>query len=202
LRTSSSAPERRGAGLAARVIGVDLEIDKREVEVEEECLKLLALYQPVATDLRFIVTALKINNDLERIGDLAANIADRAESLATAPPITAPFDYQAMAESATDMLRKSVDALVNLDTALAREVLLSDDAVDALNRTTYEKVCSAARRTPENIDPLLRIMTVSHNLERIADHATNIAEDVIYMVEGKIVRHGRGDGKTRVIPDA
>jgi len=149
----------------------------------------LALYQPVAIDLRFIITALKINNDLERIGDLAVNIAERAEFLAGQKPVDVPFDFDAMADKTQSMLSQSLDALVDMDCNLAYQVCAADDEVDAINRQMYDQVKQSIRNNPEQVDSLIHLLSVSRHLERVADHATNIAEDVIYMVEGKIVRH-------------
>lgn len=172
----------------------DAEIDQREVEVEEDCLRVLALYQPVAGDLRFIVAALKINNDLERIGDLAVNIARKAASFATLTPMEIPFDLAGMWRKTQAMLRDSLDSLVNLDVALAENVCLRDDQVDRCKRNIRLKYTEMIRQDPELTPALLTLMAASRNLERIADQATNIAEEVIYMVEGKIVRHGEGNG--------
>lgn len=172
----------------------DAEIDQREVEVEEDCLRVLALYQPVAGDLRFIVAALKINNDLERIGDLAVNIARKAASFATLTPMEIPFDLAGMWRKTQAMLRDSLDSLVNLDVALAENVCLRDDQVDRCKRNIRLKCTEMIRQDPELTPALLTLMAASRNLERIADQATNIAEEVIYMVEGKIVRHGEGNG--------
>ncbi len=181
--------QRRDSHLAQDVIASDDRIDDIEVDVEEECLKILALHQPVAIDLRFIVTALKINNDLERIGDLAVNIAERGEFLATLERIEVPFDFERMAEKTTAMVRSSIDALVNMDCAQAYRVWNADDEIDAINREMYDQVKASIRRNPEWMESLIHMLSVSRHLERIADHATNIAEDVIYMVEGHIVRH-------------
>lgn len=172
----------------------DAEIDQREVEVEEDCLRVLALYQPVAGDLRFIVAALKINNDLERIGDLAVNIARKAASFATLTPMEIPFDLAGMWRKTQAMLRDSLDSLVNLDVALAENVCLRDDQVDRCKRNIRLKYTEMIRQDPELTPALLTLMAASRNLERIADQATNIAEEVIYMVEGKIVRHVEGNG--------
>ena len=182
--------EARDHDLAEEVIARDAEIDVREVELEEECLKALALHQPVATDLRFIVSVLKINNDLERIGDLAVNVAQRARFLAEQPEGHAVFDLPGMATRVQGMLRRSLDALVNMDPAAARAVCVEDDEVDAIHRQTYKLVRDAIRENPAQMDALIHVLSTSNHLERIADLATNIAEDVIYMVEGHIVRHG------------
>lgn len=185
----------QNANLAKKVIKADIKIDHMEVDVEEECLKILALYQPVAIDLRFIITALKMNNDLERIGDLAVNIAERSQFLAAQPKIDVPFDFDRMAEKTQLMLRKSLDALVNMDCKLAHEVCAADDEVDTINRKMYNQVKDSIRSHPEWLESLIHLLSVSRDLERIADHTTNIAEDVIYMVEGEIVRHRTEDYK-------
>ena len=190
VRRAIRSVEERDTCLAQRVIKTDVEIDQTEIDVEEECLKILALHQPVAIDLRFIVAVLKINNDLERIGDMAVNIAERAVFLSTQDKLDIPFKLRDMAEKAQSMLRRSLDALVNLDSALALEVCAADDEVDDLFRIMYDHVKDGVAKQPENADSLINILSVSRYLERIADHATNIAEDVIYMVDGEIVRHG------------
>ena len=183
----------RDEALAEEVERDDLEIDHREIEVEEECLKTLALHQPVAIDLRFIVAAMKINNDLERIGDLAVNIAHKAITFACGQPMEIPFDLAGMWEKTQAMLRDSLDCLVNLDPALANAVCARDNEVDALKRAIRLKAEEMIRKNPERAPTLLTLVAVSRNLERIADHASNIAEDVIYMVEGRIVRHTDGE---------
>lgn len=187
---ATRAIARRDADLARRVLDTCGEVDRMEVELEEECLKVLALYHPVARDLRLIVAILKINNDLERVGDLAENIALRAVSLAAQPALDAPYDLSGMAESARQMLHGSLDALADLDAGAARRVLAQDDNVDTINRDMYRRVKAAIRARPDHVDALLHLLSVSRYVERIADHATNIAEDVIYMLEGGIVRHG------------
>ncbi len=189
VRDAVLALERRDARLAEKVIEADLEIDHAEVDVEEECLKILALHQPVAIDLRFIVAVLKINNDLERIGDLAVNIAERAQFLATHAKVDIPFDFAGMAEKAQAMVTQSLDALVNLDAKAALAVCAADDEVDAMNRQMYLQVRQGMRDHPDQLESLTHLLSTSRHLERIADHATNIAEDVIYMVQGEIVRH-------------
>jgi phosphate transport system protein len=179
----------RDARRADEIIAADDRIDQTEVEIEEDCLKILALHQPVAIDLRFIIAVLKINNDLERIADLASNIASRARGLAELPQVTPPYDMGAFSGLVKGMLKKSLDALVNLDCKQAWEVCQSDDQVDDIHRNTYKTVAGIMRSQPEKIEACMMLVSVSRNLERIADHATNIAEDVIYMVEGRIVRH-------------
>lgn len=192
--------ETRNSGVANDVIVGDDQIDHVEVEVEEECLKILALHQPVAIDLRFIVAVLKMNDELERIGDLAVNIAERALYLSTVPPVSIPFDFPTMADKARGMLKYALDAMVNMDPSLARRVCAMDDEVDAINREMYENFKRGVRERPEDLDALLHLLSVSRHLERIADLATNLAEDVIYMVEGEIVRHHVEDYTTPVPP--
>jgi phosphate transport system protein len=183
----------RDDNLALEVERRDTEVDQREVEVEEECLKMLALYQPVATDLRLIVAVLKINNDLEQIGDLAVNIAKKAAAVAAEPPLDITFDIAGMWEKVQAMLRDSLDALVNANVQLAEAVYARDDEVDRMKHAIRVQVEAAARRQPDLMSRLLRFMAVSRNLERIADYSVNIAEDVIYLVNGAIVRHRNHD---------
>jgi phosphate transport system protein len=184
-----SALINRDALMAQKVMANDAVIDRMEVEVEEECLKIFALYQPVANDLRFVVAVLKINNDLERMGDLARNIAKRALYLAKAEPMELPVDFRGMAQQAQNMVKQSLDALVNADAALARQVRDEDDAVDESRQRIRQQILAAIRHNPERTEYLLKFNSVSKHLERMADMATNVAEDVIYMVEGEIVRH-------------
>ncbi|MBW2407269.1 MAG: phosphate signaling complex protein PhoU [Deltaproteobacteria bacterium] len=185
------AIETRDPDLAEKIIRLDHEIDENEVEVEEECLKVLALYQPVAIDLRFIVTVIKINNDLERIGDEAVNIAERIQSIAKRSNYSFHFDYTEMAEIAAAMLKQSLDALVNLDIDTAFRVLTLDDEVDDIQSSAYSQIKQAMRERPQEMTYLINLYLISRHLERIADHATNIAEEVIYLIEGEIVRHGK-----------
>lgn len=197
VRLATKSLQTRAGDLAEKVIEGDLHVDHLEVDLEEECLKILALYQPVAIDLRFIVAVLKINSDLERIGDLAVNIAERATFLATQKPREVPFDFLAMSEKAQDMLRKSLDALANLDANLAYKVCASDDEVDDMNREMYKLVQDAIRKHPAQLEYLIHMLSVSRHLERIADLATDISEDVIYMVKGEIIRHRTEDYKSQ-----
>jgi len=183
--------EDRDLALAKKVIQDDSEIDMAEVEVEEECLKILALYQPVAIDLRFVVAILKINDNLERIGDLAVNIAERTTVIAKKEKTGISFSE--MARKTRLMLKESLDAFVNMDCKLARKVIASDDEVDAINREMFKQVKEKIRSQLENLDCLTHLLSVSRHLERIADLTTNIAEDVIYMVEGEIIRHKTED---------
>lgn len=175
--------------LAKEVLDADNLIDQREVEVEEQCLAILALHQPVAKDLRFVIAVLKINNDLERIGDLAVNISERTIYLKKQPPIPIPFDFVNMSQKAVTMLKKSLDAFINMDLKLAHVVWESDDEIDEMNRQVYDKVYSGVKKDPEQVEALIHYLSISRHLERIGDYATNICEDVIYMAEGRIVRH-------------
>jgi phosphate transport system protein len=193
VREATAAMVNRDEALAMRVIDNDVLIDEKEVQVEEDCLKILALHQPVAIDLRFIIAVLKINNDLERVGDLAVNVAERAAFLATVAPVSISLDWRAMALKAQEMLKKSIDALVNLSPSLAQEAIAADDEIDAMNRQMYIVIQQAIWARPEQTEPLVHMLSASRHLERIADHATNIAEDVIYMVEGTIIRHKAKD---------
>jgi phosphate transport system protein len=183
----------RNGDLAREVIHRDRIIDEAEVELEEECLKLLALYQPVAHDLRFLIAILKINNDLERIGDQAVNIAYRADIFSKRDKINIPPVMLEMAEKTKHMLGSGLDALVNLDVDKANRVCVEDDAVDNMHNQVYQLVKEQITTHPGQFSTLFKFTEISHQLERIADLATNIAEEVIYMVEGRITRH---KGKT------
>ncbi len=175
--------------IAQKVIDGDEKIDELEVELEEDCLKILALYQPVAKDLRFVVVVLKINNDLERIGDIAANIAERAIYLTEHGKTQIPEKLDTMAEKTKKMIEMSLKALIDKDIALAKEVIKRDDEIDNLNREMYELVYNEIRENIANLKTRVHILSASRYLERIADHTTNIAEDIIYMLNGEIVRH-------------
>lgn len=189
VRMAVKSVNQRDAGLASEVIQGDSEIDRAEVKLEEECLKILALHQPVAIDLRFIIAVLKINNDLERIGDEAVNIAERAIFLASHDRVDVSMGFPEMANKTQQMLKISLDALVQMDSKLARDVCTMDDEVDNINRKIFNMVKDRIRHNPEYIDRLIELLSIARYLERTADHATNIAEDVIYMVEGIIPRH-------------
>ncbi|ABA87918.1 phosphate transport system regulatory protein PhoU [Syntrophotalea carbinolica DSM 2380] len=183
------ALNRMDAALARQVIDADELVDQTEVDIEEECLKVLALHQPVANDLRFIVSILKINNDLERIADLAVNIAERVLDLLKMEKTPIPFDFTGMSSKVHDMVKMSLDSLVNLDPQLAREVISLDDEVDSMHHETYRLVIDQIELHPERIQSLICFLVISRYLERIADQTTNIAEDTLYLIEGKIVRH-------------
>lgn len=193
VRMASQSIEEWDAGLAAHIVESDHDVDEMEVEIEEECLKILALHQPVAVDLRFIVAVIKINNDLERIGDQAVNIAERVETIVQhGRPLDSYFDYTSMAAKAERMLKMSLDALVNLDVDLAFKVLLLDSEVDAIKKEAYDRIKSAIKKQPDDhVGVLINLLLISRHIERLGDHATNIAEEVIYLIEGEIVRHGK-----------
>jgi phosphate transport system protein len=189
VQKATEAFETSNAQMAQEIINSDVQIDMAEVEIEEECLKILALHQPVAVDLRFIVAVLKINNDLERVGDLAVNIAERACFLATRTMPDVPFDFGYMATKVQKMLKDSMDAVVEMDVQKALEVCLADDEVDMMNALMYDLIRQKFTEPGTDAGCLLHMLSVSRHLERIADQATNIAEDAIYMVKGEIVRH-------------
>ena len=179
----------RRTELARDVMHGDNEIDQKEVMIEEECLKILALHQPVAADLRFIIVVLKVSNDLERMGDLAVNITERAAYLSTHPPLQVELDFPLMAEKVRMMVRESLASLINRDTELAREVLAKDDDIDDLNRDMFVSLQDLMRSDTNTVERAVHSLSASRHLERIADLATNIAEDVVFMVEGELIRH-------------
>jgi phosphate transport system protein len=183
------ALQERDAELAGEVIEGDNAIDECENRIEEDCLKILALHQPVATDLRRVVAVLAINVDLERMADLAVDIAERAEVLVLPPFIPVPDALQRMTDLATTMVRQCLDAFVNLDVPTARKVVRLDDEVDRLNAAIIAELVATMRQSPDYIEPGLSLFSAVRHLERIADHATNVAEDVVYLAEGEIVRH-------------
>lgn len=207
LDTAIRAVAEDDIGKAESVVLGDTHIDRTEVEIEEECLKLLALYQPVAADLRLIVSVLKINNDLERIGDHAAHIAARARDLSGLPRVEIPNTLFELAKQAKLMFRKSLLALVEMDVELAEAVLRGDDVVDRLNEELFGWLLEGLAREARGAKQLLLLNSVARRLERIGDHASNIAEDIIYLLSGEIVRHGsdidqklRTDRGTRLKP--
>jgi len=189
VRMAVRAVENREPALAETVLHRETQINTTEVEVEEECLKILALYQPVAADLRYIIAVLKINQDLERIGDLAEHIAERGLFLCQQPRMDQPFRLGLMADKAQAMLKQVLDAFVNLDEKAARAVCAADEEIDTIHRDNFQQVTAAISGNSQLFEPLLQILHISRHLERIADHATNIAEDLIYLIEGRIVRH-------------
>ena len=179
----------KDAQQAQRVLHNEAEINRMEIEIDDLATRLLALQQPMATDLRFITAAIKINNDLERMGDLAVNIVERALSLMHEPLMKPLIDIPLMADRVQAMIRKSLDAFVKKDAELARNVLVSDDAVDELCGSVYTELISYMERDPKTVRQAISLMFVARNLERLADHATNIAEDVLFLVQGVDVRH-------------
>lgn len=187
-RAAQSLRELR-TDIVQEVLASEELVNYREVEIEEECLKILALHQPVAVDLRRVATVLKINSDLERIADLAVNIGERTHSLMLYPDFTMPANLDKMAEEAISMVRDALDSFVRLDIQLARDVCRRDDIVDDLNRQVISDVQTLIEQNPADIEPAFHFYSASRHVERIGDHATNIAEDVIYLVEGEIARH-------------
>ena len=175
--------------LPEEVNTLELHINELEVEIEENCLKVLALHQPVALDLRFIVVVMKVNNDLERMGDQAVNIAKRVTSLMKEESHTFELPLDAMTDTVQDMVALSLKALVNQDPDLARRVVQIDDLLDDLNAKNYQALRVGVEETPALFSQAMSLATVSSNLERIGDLCTNIAEEVIFMVEGKVIRH-------------
>jgi phosphate transport system protein len=191
VKLAVMAVERRDAVFAARVIDEDMEIDRREVDLEEECLEILALHQPVAIDLRHIIAVLKINKDLERAGDLAVNIAEAAIFLSGDSRVKVADDFFVMAGKAQSMLTKSIDAFVNTKVELAYQVLAEDDEVDRMKHKLHGVFVESTKKHSDLTATLTQLFLASRHLERIADLATNVAEEVIYMITGEIVRHGQ-----------
>jgi phosphate transport system protein len=177
------------ADQAQEVLRNEARINQMEIEIDDLATRLLATQQPMAGDLRFLTAAIKINNDLERMGDLAVNIIERALALRRAPAAHPVIDIPQMARLSESMIRKSLDAFVRSDAELARSVLLSDDAVDDLRDRIYEELINFMQQSPDHVRPGVNLMFVARNLERLADHATNIAEDVLFLVQGVDVRH-------------
>uniref|UniRef100_A0A7C2JYT1 Phosphate-specific transport system accessory protein PhoU n=1 Tax=Schlesneria paludicola TaxID=360056 RepID=A0A7C2JYT1_9PLAN len=175
------------------IVAQDDVIDGLDVEIEEECLKLLALHQPVAIDLRRITTVMKISAELERVADLGVSIAQRALGIISSPELAVPESLQEMSRRALDMLHQSIDAYVHLDVRLARSVCQQDEAVDELNRRIIAELTELMKRRPDLVDAGIHLFSASRQIERIADHATNIAEDVVYLVQGEIIRHRNRD---------
>jgi phosphate transport system protein len=183
------ALKRHDMAMAQEVVHGDEEIDELENCITEECLKMVALHQPVAIVLRRIAAVFMITTDLERMADLAVDIAERALSLGSHPPIEVPAKLERMTDLTTAMVRQALDAFVDLNTQLARRVCRLDDEVDRLNSEIITELIATMRRTPDLIEPGMSLFSATRHLERIADHATNIAEDVVYLVEGEIIRH-------------
>jgi len=190
IATAITALVGRRPELARQVLDIDEEIDRREVDLEEECLKTLALHQPVATDLRFIIAVIKVNSTLERMGDLACNIARGALRLADLLAGRHPVDLAHMGGQVRGMVDQSLNALVRLDAETAREVLAYDDEVDAENSAVCDEMKGLLREDTGSVEYAVQTLLAARHLERIADHATNIAEDVVFLIEGDIIRHG------------
>ncbi|MEQ1945719.1 MAG: phosphate signaling complex protein PhoU [Bryobacteraceae bacterium] len=197
IQRSISAVTQKDRDAAEEVFRNERRINQIEVEIDDFAINLLALHQPMAIDLRLIVAALKINTDLERMGDLAANIAQRAISLMEGPIVSPMIDIPHIAGLVQSMVRKSLDAFVARDADMARSVLASDDAVDSLRTASYHELTSFMEKDPKNIKQALSLLTVTRNLERIADHSTNIAEDVLFLVKGVDVRHHFESGEPK-----
>jgi phosphate transport system protein len=191
---SARSLETRDASLAREVIGGDGQIDLEDNHINEECLKMLALHQPVARDLRRIAAAMMITTDLERMGDLAEEIAERAVELAASPHLPIPAKLERMADLTTVMVRQALDSFVNLNKEQAERVLRMDDEVDRYNHEIIQELIKVMHSSPALIEPGLSMFSATRHLERIADHATNIAEDVIYLIDGEIIRHRASPG--------
>jgi phosphate transport system protein len=189
VRAAIQGLSTRDASLIEKVMRGDEPVNRLHIEVDERCFRLLALYQPMATDLRAIVAAVKINSDLERVGDLAVNIAEAATRYVTHPPVKKLIDIPRMGDIAQSMLRDALDAYVKRDTALAQHVLNEDDQLDALKTQVFRELLTYMLHDPTTVEPALDLILISRHLERIGDHATNIGEDVIFMVSALDVRH-------------
>ncbi len=186
---SANAVKTNNIDLAKFIIEKDSEIDTFEIEIEEECLKLLALYQPVATDLRFLIAVIKINNDLERIGDLSANISQRLITASNNLPLSYNYDYSFMAEKTAAMFKMSLDSLVTANIETAYQVLDMDQDINLMRNEAFGEMKKAIKSKPENVGNIINRYLISRHIERIGDHITNIAEEVIHLVEGEIIRH-------------
>jgi phosphate transport system protein len=180
---------KRDRGQMAEVIGGDDEVNRLHLEIDDRCFKLLALYQPVAVDLRTIVSTVKINSDLERVGDLAVNIAEAGQRYVGHPPVKPLIDLPRMSDMAQSMLRDALDAFVSRSVAAARGVLTQDDFLDDLKNQIFRELLTYMLGDPRTIEPCIELVLIARHLERVGDHATNIAEDVIFIVEGRDVRH-------------
>ena len=189
IGSSIKALSERNSELAYKVIKADDAVNMLEIEIDDLCLKLLALYQPTAGDLRFITSTMKINSDLERIGDLAVNISERTLDLIKVPPLKLKIDIPKMAVAAQAMLKDSLNAFVNKDSKLAYEVCKRDDEVDDLNHEIFMALLSCKSEELTPVERVIDLVLVAKNLERVADHSTNICEDIIYMVDGKVIKH-------------
>jgi len=189
----------RRPDLAEEVIENDEEIDTSEVEIEEDCLKTLALNQPVASDLRFIISVLKVNDELERMGDQAANVALRARFLADHDPIDTPIDFEKMVDRVQEMVHESLEALVNQDADRAREVIKMDEEVNQAHQTMFEEIQETMAQNPDSIECAIHTLLISRYLERMGDLAKNVCLDVIFLVEAQVMRHRLGDAGDTVL---
>ena len=193
VRLAMQALVERDRDLIADVIGGDQALNMMQLEIDDRCFKLFALYQPMAVDLRTIVSAIKINSDLERVGDLAVNIAEAAERYVGHPPVKALIDLPRMGALAQLMLRQALDAFVSQDINAAQDVLSQDDVLDGLKNQIFRELLTYMLGDARKIEPGIDLILISRHLERVGDHATNIAEDVIFIVEARDVRHHTGD---------
>ncbi|HTR97251.1 MAG TPA: phosphate signaling complex protein PhoU [Candidatus Acidoferrales bacterium] len=189
IRKAVEALQRRDAPLAEEVFRDDKAIDRLEIEIEERCIELLALQQPLAGDLRLVTSALKISNDLERVGDHAVNIAGCAKTLIALPAVRPLSDLGSLVDGATGMLREALDAFVRRDADSARRLVRRDDEVDALNRHLFGELLARMVRNPAEIEASMAYVLVGRNLERIADLATNVAEEVVFIAEARVIKH-------------
>jgi phosphate transport system protein len=183
-------------GLVRLVMDRDKMVDEYDNTIDQQCMKIFALTQPVAVDLRLLMAALKINNELERIGDIAVNLCERVESLAVHLELLRKTQLVVMAESAREMMKLAIDSFVNNDPRLATKVLESDDYIDQLDRDTFRLMTKVMKESPEFIEPAVHIVILSRHIERLADHATNIAEDVVFLVNAKIIKHHAYESET------
>jgi phosphate transport system protein len=200
VRMAVHALVERDADLVDRVIEADHPINQLHLEIDQRCFTLLALHQPMAVDLRTIVSAVKINTDLERVGDLAVNIAEATSRYLSHPPVKPLIDIPLMADIAQAMLRDAMESFVNRDTALAQSILQRDDRLDGLKTQVFRELLTYMLQDPRTVAPALDLVLVSRHLERIGDHATNVAEDVIFLVSARDVRHHATDEPTEPEP--
>jgi len=189
VRSAVEGLVERETAVVDRVLTGDVPINQLHIEIDSRCFRLLALHQPMAVDLRSIVSAVKINTDLERVGDLAVNIAEAAKRYTTHPPVKKLIDIPQMGDIAQSMLRDALDAFVRRDVTLAHQVLNEDDQLDALKTQVFRELLTYMLQDPSTVEPALDLILISRHLERIGDHATNVAEDVIFMVSALDVRH-------------
>ncbi len=196
-RNATTALTQRRVDLARRVLEADDSIDMVELDVDEECLRILALHQPVASDLRYITAVLKINNDLERIGDLACNMAERALDLAAHDPLDLPLQFERMTEVVRVMLHDALDALVSRNSELARDVCARDRQVNEIHRENFAALQARMQSAPASVERCVDLLSASRQLERMADQTTNIAEDVVFLVEGVVIRHRRAQQRAQ-----